>query len=339
LQGTLEAVTSDATVVVANVNDTPQGLLELTGWAIEGAVLSVLGAPSDPDGIPAFGQPGALMWKWYADGVMIDQASSQSLHLSAEHVGRVVQAQAVWTDLGGVTEFLRTEGSSPIAPLALHLESTSRIYHWRGHQSLDDVSVAVSQLAEAGLFEVAFERAGGAGEVEQAITSADAMAALKISLGRNPNPDPDGPGPLQAPAVSPYQYIAADVNGDGVVTREDAQAILAVATGRSGAVEAALPQWLFIDETFDFWTGASSDSGAFTTTQGAVPAAAVRAPIPYDARVGDALGAVAVLTGDVDGSWAAPEGSTRLPDAYYYGLAASNPLTVQVAQFGLPVIG
>jgi hypothetical protein len=48
---------------------------------------------------------------------------------------------------------------------------------------------------------------------------------------------------------------------------------------------------------------------------------------------------VAVLKGDVNGTWAAPEGSTRVSDVYYYGLATSNPLTVQVTQFGLPVIG
>jgi hypothetical protein len=332
-QGTVESVTSEATVFVVNRNASPTGLLQLNGALLEGSMLTVMGTPNDLDGIPPFGQPGALSWQWYADGVLIDQPSAQTLQLTFEHVGRAIYAQAVWTDFGGVPEFLRTEPTRLIAPLAPHLETTSRIYHWRGHQLLDDVSVAVSPLAQVGQFAVALDRSVTAGEVGQAITSADALAALKISLGRNPNPDPDGPGPLQAPAVSPYQYIAADVNGDGVVTREDARAILAVATGHAGAAGTALPQWLFIDETFDFWTGETSTAGAFTTTHRAVPAAGVREAIPYDAQAGQALGAVAVLTGDVDGSWAAPAGSSTLDPNYLNLLASLHPDRVQIAQF------
>jgi len=332
-QGAEEAVMSAATEFVANRNDSPTGLLEVTGLRVEGSILSVLGVPYDLDGIPAPGQPGALTWQWYADDLMIDHASGRSLELSAEHVGRVVHAQAVWTDLWGATEFLRTESSRPITSLVSHLESTSLVYHWRGHQLLDDFSAEVSPLAQAGRFTVELDRAVASGERGQAITSADAMAALKISLGRNPNPDPDGPGPLQPLAVSPYQFIAADLNGDGAVTRDDAQAILEVAMGRAGA-EGPLPQWLFIDESFDFWTGETSASGAFMTTRNAVPAAAVRDPIQYDLQAGKTLGAVAVLTGDVDGSWAAPAGSTTLDPNYLSLLASLHPDRVQIVQFG-----
>jgi Ca2+-binding RTX toxin-like protein len=333
-QGSAESVTSAPTEFVANRIDPPTGQLELTGLRVEGSILSVVGVPYDLDGIPAPGQPGALTWQWYADDLMIDHASGRSLELSAEHVGRVVHAQAVWTDLWGAAEFLRTESSGPIMSLASHLESTSLVYHWRGHQLLDDFRAEVSPLAQAGRFTVELDRAVASGERGQAITSVDAMAALKISLGRNPNPDPDGPGPLQPLAVSPYQFIAADLNGDGAVTRDDAQAILAVAIGQSGAGASVLPQWLFIDETFDFWTGETSGSGAFTTTRSAVPAAAVRDPVRYDARMGDTLGVVAVLTGDVDGGWAAPAGSTTLDPNYLSLLASLHPERVQIAQFG-----
>jgi hypothetical protein len=46
---------------------------------------------------------------------------------------------------------------------------------------------------------------------------------------------------------------------------------------------------------------------------------------------------VAVLKGDVNGSWAAPAGSQPLPDSYFQGLALVNPLLVNVTQFGLSV--
>jgi hypothetical protein len=54
-------------------------------------------------------------------------------------------------------------------------------------------------------------------ETGSAISSADALAALKIAVGRNPN--------LDGSAISPYQLIAADVNHDGKVTSADALAI------------------------------------------------------------------------------------------------------------------
>lgn len=51
-------------------------------------------------------------------------------------------------------------------------------------------------------------------------------------------------------------------------------------------------------------------------------------------RAGETLGVVAVLTGDVDGSWAAAAGSTTLDPTYLNLLASLHPDRVQIAQFG-----
>jgi hypothetical protein len=139
-----------------------------------------------------------------------------------------------------------------------------------------------------------------------AITSADALAALRIAVGLNPNPDPDGTGPKTAPAVSPYQIMAADVNASGSVTSADALAILRMAVKLS----TALPQeWFFVEETRDFWNEAANNGqGAFSLT---------RTSAMWDRAItadpaGGALNLVGVLKGDVNGSWAAPTGSTDL---------------------------
>ena len=87
-------------------------------------------------------------------------------------------------------------------------------------------------------------------EIGSVISSADALAALKIAVGINPNNDPDGLGPMEALAVSPYQYIASDMNGDGRVTSLDALAILKSAVNLGTADPR---RWGFVSEDYDFW--------------------------------------------------------------------------------------
>ena len=124
-----------------------------------------------------------------------------------------------------------------------------------------------------------------------AVTSADALAALRIAVGLNPNPDPDGTGPKTAPAISPYQIMAADVNGNGTVTSADALAILRMAVKLS----TALPQeWLFVEEARDFWNEATQ-SFALSRTNANWDRA-----IPVPAQ-GGSLNLVGILKGDVNG--------------------------------------
>ena len=161
-----------------------------------------------------------------------------------------------------------------------------------------------------------------------AITSADALAALRIGAGLNPNADPDGNGPLTALPVSPYQIMAADVFGtDGKVTSADALAILRMAVKLPSAPAA---EWMFVEETRDFW---DEVSGKFTLD---------RNHASWDHSIsanpqGDLIvNLVGVLKGDVNGSWTAPAGSIDLdviaPD-YFTALHAR--LDLPVSQFAV----
>ncbi|MEY4681460.1 MAG: hypothetical protein RLZZ276_3109, partial [Pseudomonadota bacterium] len=127
-----------------------------------------------------------------------------------------------------------------------------------------------------------------------AITSSDALAALKLAVGRNPNTDPDGSGPLVAPLVSPYQFIAADVTGDGRVTSSDALGILKMAVRRA---DAPARDWFMVREDADFWDEAA---GKFTTTRTSV---AWSRETQVDLQQDLAVNFVGVLKGDVNGSW------------------------------------
>ena len=167
-----------------------------------------------------------------------------------------------------------------------------------------DGAYAFTSLGSQALQLVASRSTADAGN---AVTSADALAALRIAVGLNPNPDPDGAsGPKTAPAISPYQIMAADVNGSGTVTSADALAILRMAVKLS----TALPQeWFFVEETRDFWDeAANGGQGAFTLNRGNTNWDRA-IPVPTQ---GGTVNLVGVLKGDVNGSWAAPAGSTDL---------------------------
>ena len=71
--------------------------------------------------------------------------------------------------------------------------------------------------------------------LSNAITAADALAALKMAVGLNPN-DADA-------VVLPYQFLAADINHDGKIRATDALNILKMAVGLSTAPE---EEWIFV---------------------------------------------------------------------------------------------
>jgi Ca2+-binding RTX toxin-like protein len=163
----------------------------------------------------------------------------------------------------------------------------------------------------------------GTADSGDSIDAADALAALKIAVGRNPNHDPDGVGPDQPALVTPYQFIGADVNGDGSVDAQDALGILKMVVRRP---DAPAQDWIFVREDEDFWDEAQGrvtlDAGNVTYDRQAVVA---------DLAVAQGKNFVAVLKGDVDGSWT-PGGSgiETLDAAYFASLSARLQVPVEI---------
>jgi hypothetical protein len=167
---------------------------------------------------------------------------------------------------------------------------------------------------------------GGAVPVSRAVTASDALATLKLAVGRNPNlsASPEAE-PLP---VSPYQLLSADVDRNGKVTAADALNVLKMAIGRADAPSA---NWDFIPESADLWNEASQ---SFSVTRKAVPTDLNAALINYESKPVNWVGYV---RGDVDGSWqsASQAGieAPQLSDSYFTTLA--DTLQVPVYQFGL----
>jgi RHS repeat-associated protein len=121
------------------------------------------------------------------------------------------------------------------------------------------------------------------GTVESnAIKANDALAALKIAVGMNPNVD--------GSAVSPYQYLAADVNHDGQVKAADALNILKMAVKLSSAPE---KEWLLVPE--------SVGSESMSRTHVVWP----DNPMPVTLDMDQEVHLIGIVKGDVNGSWAA----------------------------------
>jgi hypothetical protein len=182
---------------------------------------------------------------------------------------------------------------------------------------------------EPGSYDITASRA--VTDIGNAITSADALAALKIAVGLNPNPDPDSTGPMSSPMLSPYQFMAADLVGtDGRVTSADALAILKMAVKLPTA---PTKEWMFVEETRDFW---NETTGQFTLSRNN---AGWDHSISTTMQAGTTTGTVnlvGVLKGDVNGSWAAPVGSTDLDtiDPTHF-TALSSIFGMPVGQFGV----
>lgn len=313
-QGVVELVSSDATAAVGNVNDPPTGEVLVGGTLAQGQTLKVSNTLADLDGM------GAIGYQWMADGINITGATDLTFTPTHAHVGRAISVVASYTDQLGTTESVISAPTAPVISLGNHIAALSEVYHWKSHSLLDDFSISVLSDRVDGVSEVFFTRPIYSVEVNQAITSADAMAALKIALGRNPNPDPDGPGPLSPAPVSPYQFIAADINADGRVTREDAQEILQHVVRPSDTDNIS---WLLISESMNFSNNVTRDS---------VPLVK-QSVYEYPSQFTGDFNFVALLSGDVDGSWMAPDVDRKLPSTYFEQLVLSSSLSLQLAQF------
>ena len=206
-----------------------------------------------------------------------------------------------------------------------------RVYHWAKHVLMPQVEVQVAsesvnslvQTSELGVYvlpdslatqsyQVSAAQVLRTADMDTAITSADALAALKIAVGLNPNPDPDGSGPQRALPVSPYQLIAADINADGRVTSGDALAILKTAVGLSDALPA---HWRFVDEAIPLWERHAIKDAVYGGDGSSVWQAVAG---------GSAPNFVGVLVGDVNASWVSPDAVDVVPATYF---EAFNDLT------------
>ena len=152
----------------------------------------------------------------------------------------------------------------------------------------------------AGKNNLTFSKATSSDRLSKAISSQDALAALKLAVGLNPNFDPDGDGPDEALAVSDYQRIAADMNADGAINSQDALAILKASVGLGDFA----PRWVFVPEDHALSFEAGIDLSQFDSIE-----------VDYPAT--EKVDVIGILVGDVDGNWEGPTVTDEDGDGFY----------------------
>ena len=176
------------------------------------------------------------------------------------------------------------------APNTLQSFELAIVSGWLGGRGIIPASIACTRSDENGHFSVTDIRESdymvsvdkGSSTIGNAVTAQDALAALKIAVSLNPNAD--------GVAVSPCQYLAADVNRDGVIRATDALNILKMAVKLDSA---PANERLFVPEN----VGSESMSRTHVVWPDN--------PIPVSLDVDQDLHLIGIVKGDVDGSWVA----------------------------------
>jgi Putative Ig domain/Peptidase M10 serralysin C terminal/Bacterial pre-peptidase C-terminal domain len=335
--GRAEQLISNPSGVVANLNDSPTGVVSVAGSAVQGQTLLATNTLQDPDGIPSSGS-GAIRYQWQKS---LDGHSSwgdvpgeinNSLNLTVNEVGQYVRVVASYVDAFARAESIASSASFVNGP-ALSRTVDVLAYTWNTHALLDSVSVAIGNAASVtdasghtnlvGMFDTDVELSSArqissaeSSLVADAVNLTDAIAILKMVVGIEVS------GPSQA--LSPYQALAADFNGDGVVNLSDAIGVLSHVVG----LPAPAPQWLLISES-------DTSIPARASLQPGIVAAEANI-VFLQATTTAQVGLVGVLRGDVDGSFRGLPGTMDLDQSqpsYITDLIAR--LGLQASQFGV----
>lgn len=119
------SVTGSSVVTIAPVNDAPTGALTISGAVQVGKTLTVTSTLADADGIPASGTD-AVHYQWLANGQPIAGATDTTLVITAALAGADVSVQALYTDLGGTHESLRSGTLHVLDATALTVSENNR---------------------------------------------------------------------------------------------------------------------------------------------------------------------------------------------------------------------
>jgi DNA replication initiation complex subunit (GINS family) len=147
---------------------------------------------------------------------------------------------------------------------------------------------------------------------KSAVNLQDSIAILKMIVGLDVN------GANKA--LSPYQALAADFDGNGKVELTDAIGVLKHVVG----LAAFQPAWHFVNEL-------DPSVPNLPKLAPGVPQTSVIASLDAESPVH--VGLVGYLSGDVDGSYAL--GSGNVPESYFRTLVSEHPTELSLSQFGI----
>ena len=109
--GTTESISSNSTGVVVNTNDTPIGTVTISGTATLGQTLTAANTLTDADGPATL----TIGYQWQANGVNISGATSATLVLGSDQLGKAITIVASYTDAQGAAERVSSAATAAVA--------------------------------------------------------------------------------------------------------------------------------------------------------------------------------------------------------------------------------
>uniref|UniRef100_Q3ARR5 Dockerin domain-containing protein n=1 Tax=Chlorobium chlorochromatii (strain CaD3) TaxID=340177 RepID=Q3ARR5_CHLCH len=241
--------TAVVNITINSMPDAPKGSVIIEGHLKQGEILRAdVSTLSDSDGM------GTIAYQWKVDGTNIEGATNETYTLTAAEVGNIVTVEVSYTDGNGKLESVASLATNAVTPINApnHHDLDGTITFWQTGDALADVATTLTQPnngaatattdvhgyyqipdVQSGTYQLSAIKATDTATTN-AVTTDDVHAVLKIAAGINPNPD--------GSAVSPYQFLAADINHDGKVRAADALLLLKMIVDYEGAPE---PQWYF----------------------------------------------------------------------------------------------
>ena len=303
-------------------NATPTGSINISGALVKGHVLKASNTLADLDGL------GDISYQWQCQGQNIIGATNDMFTLTQDQVDRTLTVTASYTDGVGLFESKVSEATGPVGRSTVNL----LVYSWKTHTLLDGVSMGGGNYnASTGSggdasFTAVMENTlplnasraipiGEANTTSTAVNLQDAIAILKMIVGLPVN------GANQA--LSPYQTLAADFDGNGTVGLSDAIGVLKHVVG----LTAPAPSWHFVSDIDISIPGK-------TNLNPGIPQTTINADLRGASPVH--IGLVGYLSGDVDGSYAGALGALDLDNtqpSYFTALTQSQSLNL--SQFGI----
>ena len=270
------------------------------------ARLDLVQDPASPEGNTR------IEYEWRVGEKVIEGATGMKLPVMPLLAGREVSFRMSVADAAGQPEIItRSIGVDETAKMV-----AGRLMHWSkklaGDASRPDAAsdaevdtgvglapganaaAVLTEMAGADRFEVEgidfhrFAVRASAQVVDSersAVGAADVLAALKLAHGRKLGARSDDAA--ESADADPFQLIAADIDGNGVIDRVDAESLLGavVDPGHGGGRS----RWLFVPERAEL-AGLSRKSVAWSEP-------------PEDAVDAAPANWIGVMLGDIDGSW------------------------------------